>query len=148
MTKNAATAGPEHCAFFKKLRNKDKEISEGFKVFWFLLILCGGLGVICRYFLVTSLNLTVFPLGVFLANISGSLLIGWLFFSPTLLGQPLRLAIMVGFLGALTTFSSFSLDILLMLEKGRVGLAMTYWFLSNASALGACWLGMRLAKSL
>lgn len=117
-------------------------------MFWFLLILCGGLGVICRYFLVTSLNLTVFPLGVFLANISGSLLIGWLFFSPTLLGQPLRLAIMVGFLGALTTFSSFSLDILLMLEKGRVGLAMTYWFLSNASALGACWLGMRLAKSL
>ncbi len=66
-----------------------------------------------------------FPLGTLLVNCVGGLLIGmaiaWLQRSPD---EFLRLLLVTGFLGGLTTFSSFSAESLLMLQRGEFALAM------------------------
>jgi CrcB protein len=49
-------------------------------------------------------------------------------------------------LGGLTTFSSFSLEILRLLESGQFGIAASYLICSVLGGLGAAWLGMTLAR--
>ena len=90
-----------------------------------------------------------FPIGTLLVNVLGCMLIGVLFvsaekqrLSPTL--QPL---LITGFLGALTTFSTFGLDQLILYEKGRSGVAITYLLLSIILGLSAVFAGAALARS-
>ena len=52
----------------------------------------------------------------------------------------------VGVLGGLTTFSSFSLEVLRLLEAGQFGVAISYLLCSVLGGLGAAWLGMSLAR--
>ncbi|MBA1273871.1 fluoride efflux transporter CrcB [Stutzerimonas azotifigens] len=82
-------------------------------------------------------------------NLLGCLLIGYLYM--TFLERPeipveLRVGLVVGFLGALTTFSTFSLDTLRLLESGQVGVALAYLALSVGGGLLAAWLGISLAR--
>ena len=58
-----------------------------------------------------------------------------------------RRFIMTGFLGGLTTFSSFSLEILQMLQDGKLFLAVSYVFLSITIGLLAVWLGISIASN-
>ena len=58
----------------------------------------------------------------------------------------LRTGVTVGVLGGLTTFSSFSLEVLRLLENGQHGLAVSYLLGSVLGGLGAAWLGMSLAR--
>lgn len=58
----------------------------------------------------------------------------------------LRTGLTVGVLGGLTTFSSFSLEVLRLLESGQHGLAISYLLGSVLGGLGAAWLGMSLAR--
>ncbi len=94
-----------------------------------------------------------FPYGTLAVNIIGSFLIGLL--SEGLLAEPAgrlaaayRPALLVGFLGAFTTFSTFSLETLSLIEQGQLFRAMTNVLASVALCLAAVTLGVVLGRSL
>ena len=82
-------------------------------------------------------------------NILGCLLIGYLygqFLMRPELPLELRAGLIVGFLGGLTTFSSFSLDTVRLLESGQILLALSYAAISVLGSLLATWAGLSLAR--
>jgi CrcB protein len=89
------------------------------------------LGAWLRWFLVGEFNAVVphLPLGTLIANIGGGLVIGfavaWLAADPQI-HPNVRLFLVTGFLGALTTFSSFSAESLQLLHAGRYGWAFAH----------------------
>ena len=111
----------------------------------------GALGALLRHSLQLSLpTLGKFPLAIFVANVVGSLLMGILFVliqEKQLLAEWLRPLLMVGLLGAFTTFSTFSMDTIRLLETGQVGTALSNVLLSVSLALGAAYVGVSLARS-
>lgn len=87
----------------------------------------GGLGAVCRYIITTYVGarFVAFPMGTLAVNAAGSFLMGLimgLLLLATerygLIAEPYRLLLTVGFLGGLTTFSSFSFETLLLLKGG------------------------------
>jgi CrcB protein len=92
-----------------------------------------------------------FPYGTLFVNVSGSLLMGFL--SVVLLdrfnvGPELRAAILVGLLGSFTTFSTFSIETLSLLEQGDITRAMLNIALSVGVCLLAVWFGVVLGRQL
>ncbi|MBF0674073.1 fluoride efflux transporter CrcB [Pseudomonas sp.] len=90
-----------------------------------------------------------FYLATLAVNIAGCLLIGYLY--GVFLQRPewpleLRAGLIVGFLGGLTTFSSFSLDTLRLLESGQLTTAFGYAAASVMVCLLATWAGLALNK--
>ena len=79
----------------------------------------------------------------------GSLLMGVLFVVLQSRGLPeaWRLTLAVGLLGAFTTFSTFSLDTLALIEQGAVGRAVLYTLASVALCLGAAAVGIAVTRS-
>ncbi len=117
--------------------------------FWMLLGLlgCGGAGVVCRYGLGCLISSDNYPWSTLGINILGSFLMGMLFvlFTKHLAHDASwKLWVMTGFLGGFTTFSSFSLESLMLLQQGRVVVALSYVSSSVVLSLLACWVGMRL----
>ncbi|OOE13524.1 camphor resistance protein CrcB [Stutzerimonas degradans] len=118
-----------------------------------LAVTCGGvIGTLLRFAISTWVS-TQWPRQFYLAtlavNLIGCLLIGYLY--ATFLLRPeispeLRGALIIGFLGALTTFSSFSLDALRLLESGQVAIAFGYLASSVFGGLLAAWAGLALAR--
>lgn len=99
---------------------------------YILVFLGGGLGSMLRHgmnMLCARLFGTAFPWGTFVINITGStvmgLIAGYLAFRGDA-AQPWRLFLMTGILGGYTTFSAFSLDAMLLYERGEFGLAVAY----------------------
>lgn len=96
------------------------------------IALGGALGAVARYGLgnaVHSLWSLRFPAGTFLVNVLGSFLIGVVFVLITEKGYihpDWRSVLMVGFLGAFTTFSTFSLETVSLLESGQWVTALVY----------------------
>jgi CrcB protein len=90
-----------------------------------------------------------FPLGTLFVNAIGGLLIGmvlaWLERSPN---EPLRLLLVTGFLGGLTTFSAFSAESLLMLQRGHFGLAAGHTLAHVLGALACTALGFVIVDRL
>ncbi|CAN5281604.1 N/A [soil metagenome] len=90
-----------------------------------------------------------FPLGTLLVNVMGGLLIGmaleWFGRTPD---ELLRLLLVTGFLGGLTTFSSFSGESLGLLQRGDFGLALTHTLLHVLGSLAAAAVGIRLMQLL
>jgi CrcB protein len=88
-------------------------------------------------------------LATLLVNLLGCFLIGFLsayFLLRTDIPLVLRTALTVGVLGGLTTFSSFSLEVLRLIEGGQTGVALSYLLGSVLGGLCAAWLGMSLAR--
>jgi len=118
-----------------------------------LIIAFGGAaGAVGRYF-ISNLFYDIlgrgFPYGTLAVNVIGSLLIGFfyvLFIEKITLGAELRTLIMVGFLGAFTTFSTFSLETLLLIQQGNPLKAFFNVILSVVLCLFASWLGMILSR--
>ncbi len=83
------------------------------------------------------------PQAVLVVNIIGSFLIGYLTprFGST---EHLRLLLSVGFLGSLTTFSAYSLEVMQLLQSGQMLKAIAYAVLSVLCCLLACALGFKL----
>lgn len=113
----------------------------------------GAVGALSRYWLseLTYRALgTGFPYGTLAVNLLGSLLMGGLFVlvQRGLLGDDLRMLLAVGLLGAFTTFSTFSLDTLVLVEHGAWTRAVVNVVASVALCLAACALGMLLARRL
>jgi CrcB protein len=90
-----------------------------------------------------------FPLGTLFVNAVGGLLIGmalaWFERSPN---EMLRLLLVTGFLGGLTTFSSFSAESLLLLQRGQWGLATGHTLAHLLGALACAALGFKLVDTL
>ncbi len=118
-----------------------------------VLLLCIGasLGAVTRWQLGLWLNTggTWVPLGTLAANLLGGWLIGLLvgYFN----GQPhldpvWRLALVTGFLGALTTFSTFSAETVQLLQAERFAQALALAGMHLFGSLALTWLGLRCAK--
>jgi CrcB protein len=90
-----------------------------------------------------------FYLATLAVNLLGCLLIGYLyafFLARPDISPELRGGLIIGFLGALTTFSSFSLDGLRLLESGQLATAFGYIGASVLGGLLAAWAGLALAR--
>jgi fluoride exporter len=127
------------------------------RVLAYVLIAIGsGLGGMGRYFVsgvVTSLTGGTFPYGTMIVNITGCLMIG--FFATLtgpdgrfLVGTPARQFVMIGLCGGYTTFSSFSLETLYLMQAGE-------WMPAVSNALGSVllcilsvWIGYVAATAL
>src|SRR5690606_12674001 len=92
-----------------------------------------------------------FPHATLTVNIVGSLLMGLLtgWFAPQAdPGQAWRLFLTTGILGGFTTFSAFSLDAALLVERGQVGLAALYVVASPVLAIACLFAGLWLMRAL
>jgi CrcB protein len=117
----------------------------------FLLILGGSLGTLCRYgvSLLTVRQSYSFPWGTFAVNLLGSFLIGLLWSKYS--GNPsdaIRSFAFIGFLGGFTTFSSFALESMNLVNNGQTGVAVTYVLLTNILGLALVFSGYWLGKQL
>jgi len=121
----------------------------------YLLVAVGGaLGSVARYgtgVLVGKVWDSSFPLGTLLINISGSLamglFIGYLARTVPAWQADARLFVAVGLFGGFTTFSSFSLDAISMLERGDAGLATLYVAGSVIVGIAALYAGLLLMRA-
>lgn len=118
-----------------------------------LIALGGAAGAVARYLVsgwVTTSNPTL-PLGTLAVNASGSLVLG--FFYAVALDRfafpaELRFTVAVGFLGAYTTFSTFSYETFKLFESGAVLMAALNVILSIAAGLGALYFGVLAGRLL
>jgi fluoride exporter len=119
-----------------------------------LVFFGGGLGASLRHFINLACARyfgTAFPWGTFIINITGStvmgLIAGYLAFKGEA-SQPWRLFLMTGVLGGYTTFSAFSLDTVLLYERGQVGLALFYVVGSVVLSIAGLFAGLSLVRHL
>jgi fluoride exporter len=99
-----------------------------------LVFVGAGAGGVLRHFvniLAARWWGTDFPFGTMVINVTGSILmgvlVGWLaFMAEANWSQPLRLFVATGVLGGYTTFSTFSLETILLIERNQIGLAAAY----------------------
>lgn len=115
----------------------------------------GALGSIMRFLVSTGIYQWLgrgFPYGTLTVNVVGSFLMGLL--AEALISQRItlamdyRAAILVGFMGAFTTFSTFSLDTFYLLEQGQLSKAALNVAISVGSCLLSIWLGLLVARGL
>ncbi len=118
-----------------------------------LLVGLGGfIGSVSRYLISTiafAWDMTRFPIGTFSVNILGSLLIGFLVGilpTNTLLGEQLKLFLIIGFCGGFTTFSTFSNENFILFQNGQYLTLTLYLVLSVALGILAVVGGYALAK--
>ncbi|SDH05792.1 fluoride efflux transporter CrcB [Roseospirillum parvum] len=114
----------------------------------------GAGGAVCRYVLsvlVTRLFGHGFPWGTLAVNLLGALLMGMLIEAAALrwsLGPLPRALLVVGFLGGFTTFSTLSLDMVTLIERQQVVLAVVYATVSVGLGVAALFGGLSLVRWL
>ena len=124
-----------------------------FKTLMFIAV-GGAFGAMLRFLsqaTVYELYGKTFPLGTLFVNVTGSFLMGLLsifLVEKFNLGAEWHMAILVGVLGSFTTFSTFSIETLVLFEQGDVLKAMTNVMLSVVLCIGAVWAGAFLAKQI
>lgn len=112
----------------------------------------GAVGAVLRHTLnglILTLSGSTFPLGILTINILGSLFMGiltGLFAHLIEFSQPAKAFLTVGVLGGFTTFSSFSLDAVLLWERGQPSLALLYIALSVGLSIICLWMGISLIR--
>jgi len=119
----------------------------------YLYIGAGGfLGAIARYAVESLAGIKFsasFPAGTFIVNVAGCFLIGLIMtlaLERMAIGTNTRMGIVTGFLGGLTTFSTYTCQTITFLEKGAWGLAMWYTAASVMACMLAVWLGVVAAR--
>lgn len=112
----------------------------------------GAIGAVGRHFVnvgaVTMLG-TGFPYATLIVNVVGSFLMGVLIHVMAVswtVSPEMRALLTVGGLGAFTTFSTFSLDVALLYERGQLFLAGIYIVVSVAASIGALFIGLKLSR--
>ncbi|MEE8387079.1 MAG: fluoride efflux transporter CrcB [Acidiferrobacterales bacterium] len=114
----------------------------------------GAVGALMRYWVSIGVYALVgrsFPYGTLVVNVMGSLAMGLLF---VLLIERMdvasiwRAALLVGLLGAFTTFSTFSIETLNLVEEGAYAQALMNVVLSVVLCIAAAWVGVKLGRQL
>lgn len=119
-----------------------------------LIGLAGFVGTLGRYWLsgvVARRYGETFPLGTLVVNLAGCFLVGLLFYlmqERFMVNPTTRTVILIGFLGAFTTFSSIGLQTFTLLQDGEFGLATLNLTASNFVGLALVWAGYTLARIL
>lgn len=113
-----------------------------------LLCLGASLGALARWQLSLWLNTGThwLPVGTLVANLAGGWTIGFLvalFQAQPGIDPVWRLALITGFLGALTTFSTFSMETVQLLQADRLGQALALTALHLLGSLALTWVGLR-----
>ena len=114
----------------------------------------GAFGAVLRYGASSSVYALLgrgFPWGTLFVNVAGSMLIGLLsvlMLERMSIGPEWRAAVLVGMLGSFTTFSTFSLETLNLLEQGEVVTAVVNVLVSVLVCLIAVWLGVVIGRQL
>jgi CrcB protein len=122
---------------------------------WTLLLFIGAggfFGAISRYLIATNVQKsfdTFFPIGTLSVNVLGSFIIGFaaMFFAQTVEPE-YKAFVITGFLGALTTFSTFSLENITMLQDGEITKVALNIFLNITLTLSATFLAIMLFKKI
>jgi len=112
----------------------------------------GGMGALSRYWIagvVSEWLDTRYPVGTAAVNLAGSMLIGVCyvcFFEREAMNDTARHLMMVGFLGGFTTFSTFSLDTVALLETGHFALALAYVLFTVLTCLAGTALAIYITR--
>ena len=121
---------------------------------WLWVAVGGALGAVSRYLVAGYVQKAVgiaFPLGTMTVNVLGSFIIGFfIHYVLEYLATPpqVRALVVVGFLGAFTTFSSFSYETVSMLLEGETLKALIYILGTNILCFIATLLGIVLARAI
>jgi fluoride exporter len=108
------------------------------------------LGSLLRYFVSISTSDFLnngFPAGTLMANLAGSLFLGWFtsrIITRSKLNPVLSTTIATGLTGSFTTFSTFSMETLLMIENGSIEMAIFYMLFSAVGGLFLAAAGYKL----
>jgi len=114
----------------------------------------GAVGALLRYWMSTGVYAILgrgFPYGTLVVNVIGSLLMGVffvLFMERALTNPEWRAAVLIGLLGAFTTFSTFSMETLSLLEGGAYLRAVANVIFSVVLCLAATWVGVVVARQM
>jgi len=107
-----------------------------------------------RYLTSTSVHRLLgqdFPYGTLTVNVAGSLLMGFisvLLLERFMLADYWRAIIIIGFLGAFTTFSTFSMETFNLIQAGEMAKAFINMFINVILCLSATWLGVIAGRQL
>jgi len=114
----------------------------------------GATGALCRYGMSNGVYLLLgrgFPYGTLAVNILGSIIMGSVYvlmIERMDVSPEWRAGIIIGLLGAFTTFSAFSIETLNLLESGETLKAGLNILLSVTLCITGCWLGMILGRQV
>jgi len=114
----------------------------------------GALGAVLRYWMSTAVYAMAgrdFPYGTLAVNVLGSLVMGFLYIwllERTLEGAGMRAFLLIGLLGAFTTFSTFSIETLMLMEGGHYVRALANTLVSVVLCVAAAGTGVILARQL
>ena len=114
----------------------------------------GAIGAVGRHILAHQVALLAghgFPYGTLTVNVVGSFVFGALVEVMALAWSPaaeLRALLTVGLLGAFTTFSAFSMEVVLLAERGQTGTAALYIGLSVALSVGGFLAGLAIMRTV
>lgn len=100
----------------------------------------GAIGALGRYAVATLIQGGRFPLSTFVVNVTGSFLLGLVLFADV--GETFPLFVGAGVCGAFTTFSTFSVDTVRLVEDGALWTAVVYALgniLISVAAIGIAW---------
>lgn len=117
---------------------------------WLLVGVGAAFGAMLRLFFAQTMNALhpVIPFGTLMANILGGFLMGVIVASSNQLSNEMRFLIATGFLGGLTTFSTFSAESFTLFNNGRFGFAFTLIGIHVIGSITATAIGFWLVNAL
>ena len=114
----------------------------------------GAVGAVARYLVMSQAGHWLghgYPYGTLIVNAVGSLVLGFLIEAMALVwspGEAVRAMIVIGLLGSFTTFSTFSMEVVLLAQRGSVLVAAGYVAAGLATAIGGLAAGIALGRSV
>lgn len=116
------------------------------------IALGGAGGAVSRYLMANLIHASLnskFPYPTLMVNLLGSFMIGIMYvliIEKAALHPDWRSVLMIGFLGAFTTFSAFSIETINLMQNGYLGSALLYMVFSVVVCVFAAWLGVSVTR--